>query len=60
MGVPPKQTLNKYSPNCVGVKLTRKPSAVGITWARIRVPDGLVIVTAKSALRTPSVITLNC
>lgn len=44
----------------MGVKFTRNPSAVGITWARIRLPDGLVIVTAKSALPTPSVMTRNC
>lgn len=60
MGVPPKLTLRRYSPNWVGVKLTKNPSAVGMTWAFIRWPEGLVIVTAKSALPTPSVMTRNC
>lgn len=60
IGVPPKQMLNRYSPSWVGVKLTRNPSAVGIMWAFMRLPDGLVMVTAKSAFGRPCVIIRNC
>lgn len=60
IGVPPKQILSRYSPSCVGVKFTRNPSAVGMIWALIRLPEGLVMVTARSAFGKPCVIIRNC